>query len=249
MTTTKTKTKTPPPFLTTADLIRIHRERVGVSQSELGRRLGLSPQAVQHWERGKTRPRAQSLEDLAAALGVTPRDLISGASPDVPDVADRPDRVARHFAPANQVPTSLRVGSVAAIPRDGRVWMRPHEQQQGVVFMAVTAAWAASNIPEAKNPDALRLVEVATDAMSPTLVKGDILVIDTGITSIKQEAIYAIQDDLGEFFVRRVQRLPGGALSLLPDNPSYRPVEVQADEAESLTIVGRAVMAWNARRL
>ncbi|MFV3379642.1 XRE family transcriptional regulator [Pseudomonas sp. NY15354] len=47
------------------------REEAGLSQSELGRRLGLSAQAVQKWESGKSTPRNSKLASIASILGTT----------------------------------------------------------------------------------------------------------------------------------------------------------------------------------
>lgn len=60
--------------------IREQRIRVGLNQSELGRALGISPQAVQKWEDGKSSPRNNKLPELAAALSTSVRELIRGTA-------------------------------------------------------------------------------------------------------------------------------------------------------------------------
>ncbi len=42
-----------------------------MSQSDLARLLGVSPQTVQQWSKGKTSPRGGRLDDVAKALGVS----------------------------------------------------------------------------------------------------------------------------------------------------------------------------------
>ncbi|WP_232036135.1 LexA family protein [Burkholderia stabilis] len=51
------------------------REEAGLSQSDLARELGISPQAVQKWESGG-KPRPNRLSQIAAILGTSVRNLI-----------------------------------------------------------------------------------------------------------------------------------------------------------------------------
>ncbi|MCI0430134.1 MAG: helix-turn-helix transcriptional regulator [Rhodospirillales bacterium] len=52
--------------------LRLRRTLLGLSQGELGRRVGLTFQQIQKYERGANRIGASRLVDLAAALGVAP---------------------------------------------------------------------------------------------------------------------------------------------------------------------------------
>lgn len=61
---------------------RIRRGRIaqGYSLSELARRVGVSPQAVQQWEFGKTSPKGENLRKLSSILEFTPQYLQYGSS-------------------------------------------------------------------------------------------------------------------------------------------------------------------------
>ena len=48
------------------------RRHLNFSQSELARKVGVTPQAVQKWEKAKTVPRGYTLQKLADVLGVSP---------------------------------------------------------------------------------------------------------------------------------------------------------------------------------
>lgn len=54
------------------------REAAGLSQSELARRLSVSPQAVQKWESAQNVPRGKRLELLASILSTTVSYLMVG---------------------------------------------------------------------------------------------------------------------------------------------------------------------------
>lgn len=65
---------------TLADRIRASRKTAGLTQRELGRRAGVTSQAVGHWERGKTANlRLDHLFAIANALGVDAKWLALGA--------------------------------------------------------------------------------------------------------------------------------------------------------------------------
>ena len=55
--------------------IRELRERLGISQSELARRMGVKHTFVIQWETGKAMPAAAKLPKLAAILEVAIGDL------------------------------------------------------------------------------------------------------------------------------------------------------------------------------
>ena len=56
------------------------REAAGMSQRELGERIGISGPAVAMWESGENRPSLTNLEKLADVLGVS-IDAILGRDP------------------------------------------------------------------------------------------------------------------------------------------------------------------------
>jgi transcriptional regulator with XRE-family HTH domain len=59
------------------------RKKAGLTQAELGKRLGLSQRAIAHWELGDTTAplRPEQIEFLADACGVAAQQLILGAWP------------------------------------------------------------------------------------------------------------------------------------------------------------------------
>jgi len=60
------------------EALRRARERAGLSQNELARRVGLAAgDRISRWERGEARPRSpRTLHDVARALGVDARGLL-----------------------------------------------------------------------------------------------------------------------------------------------------------------------------
>lgn len=64
----------------TGDVIRALRERKGLTQEELAKRIFVSGKAVSKWETGKGYPDVSLLEPLAGALGISVIELLSGQS-------------------------------------------------------------------------------------------------------------------------------------------------------------------------
>ena len=63
------------------DLIRDHRLRAGLTQPELGNRIGIDRRQIQRIERGETDARLSWLLLIADALGVTLADLVGSRPP------------------------------------------------------------------------------------------------------------------------------------------------------------------------
>jgi transcriptional regulator with XRE-family HTH domain len=53
-----------------ADLLREARLRAGLTQSELGRRVGRPQSAIARWERGAVEPSLETLRELIRACGL-----------------------------------------------------------------------------------------------------------------------------------------------------------------------------------
>jgi DNA-binding XRE family transcriptional regulator len=54
--------------------LRTHRERLGLSQADFGRLLGVSAQTVYSWEREMSRPRVEQIAKIAAVRGLGKRE-------------------------------------------------------------------------------------------------------------------------------------------------------------------------------
>jgi len=81
--------------------IRDRRKALGLSQRELAARLGISFQAVQCWERGKTFPRKETLPRLLEIMQVGADWLVGTPSQTGPDISQiPPDVLARPLIPA-----------------------------------------------------------------------------------------------------------------------------------------------------
>lgn len=61
----------------TGELIRQARATAGMTQADLAKLLGVTPQAISQYERGIKNPKTETLKKIAAALGVPWYELLS----------------------------------------------------------------------------------------------------------------------------------------------------------------------------
>lgn len=71
-----TATQTIPGVGDLGENLRRARERLGLTQEEVGHWSGVHPTEVSRIEAGKRDPRVSTLERLAKAIGVSPSDLL-----------------------------------------------------------------------------------------------------------------------------------------------------------------------------
>jgi len=63
--------------------VRAVRQQLGISQAELGRRVGKTPGYISDLERGRRAPNLTTLGEIAEGLGVLPSMLVSAKVPQV----------------------------------------------------------------------------------------------------------------------------------------------------------------------
>ena len=69
---------------TLGDRLALARERQGLTQSQLARRLGLRVQTIRNWEADRSEPRANKLQMLAGFLNVSMVWLMTGEGAGAP---------------------------------------------------------------------------------------------------------------------------------------------------------------------
>jgi phage repressor protein C with HTH and peptisase S24 domain len=110
-------------------------------------------------------------------------------------------------------------------------------------YLAFQADWLRSR---GINPASARILTARGDSMEETIRDGDVLLIDTSIDRIRDNAIYIVV--YGEMvLVKRVHGRLNGSLQLISDNPRYPPEEVTPGEVDQLNIAGRVM--WFGRTI
>lgn len=121
------------------------------------------------------------------------------------------------------------------------------EQEDVVTRMEVDERWLR-RVATFTAVENLALITGKGDSMRPTFDDGDPLLVDRGVHDIKMDAVYvlAVNDDL---YIKRLQRRPDGSLLMLSDNPQYQPYHITNGEKNKVEVLGRVLLAWNAKRV
>lgn len=195
----------------------------GVSQGELARLVGVTPAAIQQIVNGKIK-RTRVFREIAVALGVA-EDWLNGES-------DRQERWSADWSDLKNIPYALLRDPerVQHLVDEAVEWIRVDEKLLGGV----------DQVPGRL----LQFVRNYDQTMLPTLLHGDILLIQSGYDRISSyDGIWLIAYG-GFFIVRRVIPLPSNRLKVVADNPVVPDIEV-ADE--DIMIIGKVV--WFCRAL
>lgn len=96
------------------------------------------------------------------------------------------------------------------------------------------------------NPRFARVLTAKGDSMEPTIRDGDVLLVDTSITNVHDNAIYIVVYN-GHTLVKRVNMLRNGSLTIISDNDRHPPEDVPLAEVPDLHIAGRVM--WFGRSI
>lgn len=84
----------------------------------------------------------------------------------------------------------------------------------------------------------LAIITAIGDSMEPTLSDGDIMLVDTSIDKIINDAIYIVQTD-HHLIVKRIQQALDGSLTIISDNQRYERQKISPEQAKNVKIAGR----------
>lgn len=240
----------------TASIIAEHRERLGLNQSELGRLLNVSPQAVQAWESGRSIPRPKKLLEISDALKIpshvllTASGLLSGSMSEI--------RERFGLMP----PTIESVSDGRIVPWDVGTPLDDDDVYVPFLEEVELSAGSPRTTIEMSSQRMLRFgkqtlhdqgvqldkaicVTVHGDSMSPLLPDGSIVGVDTGSTVVRDGKTYAINQS-GHLRVKMLHRLPDGGVRLRSFNREYHDEEYSLEEMDQrdISIIGRVF--WSA---
>lgn len=120
----------------------------------------------------------------------------------------------------------------------------PPEMNMVVDHMSLDANWVRQNLTYTKL-DNLKLISGRGDSMAPTIHKGDAVLVDAGITSVEEDAIYFFMMR-GQLQIKRIQRGLDG-LKIISDNTQYPAIEVPGEREDDIKILAQIIYWWTGR--
>ena len=118
-----------------------------------------------------------------------------------------------------------------------------------VDVMKVSKSWVNLELPSISSLDNLAILTSYGDSMYPTFSSGDLLFVDRGVTTIKDDAIYVFSID-NDIFVKRIIKNPiKKTLIAKSDNEAYGQFEIEEKDMQRMVVHGMIVYAWNKKKL
>lgn len=240
-----------------------------IRAAALARACGVKQPSVSDWLSGRTKNlEGANLLNAAKALNVSPEWLASGKGPmrllPSSDVLQESSTEKSYPSEKGEV-MHLRVATrrtsqdddVVLIPRldvkaKGGLGALAPANEFVIGSMSVTNSWIHQKLPRVSAKANLAVIEAYGTSMKPTIMSGDLLLVDMGVTDVKVEGIYILlrmNTPEPEIMVKRIQRKLDGGLIVKSDNrDEVDPETVEAYEiAEKIRVVGKVVWIWAGR--
>ncbi len=231
---------------------------VGLTQTALAKKIGVTQGAISHILVSNTR-NPRRLYEIARHLKTTPEYLIGET--DDPDMSQPPadflrDKFDSVTIPELDIGYSMGGGALLTEPDNGN-WngfdqaRTANESDDNIAHLPAQHDATMRTFPRAwleplikGRIDQVFIARGEGDSMQPTLLDGDVVIIDRAQDAIaQQDRLWAI--GYGELvMIKRVRRMPDGGYQINSDNPAVTPITAYDDE---MHVVGRVV--WIGRKV
>ncbi|GEK74215.1 XRE family transcriptional regulator [Halomonas halophila] len=206
--------------------LREERERLGLTQTELGEKAGVTKNTQRLYESDQRSPKADYLVAVEH-VGVDTRYVLMGTHEEgqgEKEPRDLPE-------PANEDLSPVAMYDIEAAAGDGRSLER--EEVESTMYFP-TEQLAAQGL----DPAQVVGVKVRGDSMDGTLADGDWVLVDRSSRDPHPEGVFLLLVH-GERRIKRVQRVAGGAWLLISDNPRYEKELIKPQDMKDVEILGR----------
>lgn len=215
-------------------------DRVG-GPIALARKAGLSRRVIDKYRTGESEPSRSRLVALAEAGDVSVAWLATGEGSMI--LGEAPAAEVRKGLAEDQAPfvhISGLNGDFVLVPRYDVEASAGHgafaDREQVVDYMAFREDWVRRTLRV--EPDNLVLITAVGDSMEPTIRAGDLMLIDTGVARIQDDAIYVLVKR-GELIVKRVQQFFNGTVAIKSDNDAYEEETIPPAGVDDVRVAGR----------
>lgn len=205
-------------------------------QKSAARIAGVTDEQLGKWRHGKARASFPALVRMSAAAGYSLDWLAFG------------DRGGKRSESVGTLPDDQLGDDFVLVPRydiqaaaGTGTWA---DEEHVVDHLAFRGDWLRRTI--GVDPRQLVLITAVGESMEPTIRAGDLLLVDTAVTSVIDDAIYVVVK-AGHLVVKRLQTFFNGAVSVKSDNPAYVEETISPADAPSLIVAGR--VRWIARMI
>ncbi|RDD63490.1 XRE family transcriptional regulator [Ferruginivarius sediminum] len=229
--------------------------RGATARAAFAEMLGVHPNSLAMYERGERLPDIDFLALFASQTGTPFSELLSLRLQNGSNEAARTAGQSGDWSVPGLGEQAMDWSPVAEEPGEGLVFLplyaaRPSAgggslaQPDDVVdHLAFKGSWVHEEL--GRNARDLAVLRASGDSMSPHIQDGDLVVVDTADQELQNGRIYVL-NIAGALVLKRLDFQPPATVRLCSDNPTFPAAELDADELQRLTIIGRAV--WRGGR-
>jgi len=217
--------------------VRARRIELGLSQTDLGEKVGMKQQGIQSIEDGKSE-RPRKLRELAVALETTQEWLLGEAEPTHFLVSEELRPVDKSVPVIGEVAAGLWL-EVGPMPEDPQEWL-PIMPVMGSRTKGVYSLRVRGNSMDKIAPEGAYIICLDIGESGAAVRDGDLVVVERR----------RVQEQLREVTVKRVRSTKRG-FELLPESndPRWKPIAWNRDEADGDTEIRViAHVEWVAHR-
>ena len=205
--------------------LKILRKSLGLTQTEFGKRIGMTMQGIQKWEKGKSKPQQSTIKALISTFNVNPDWLLNGTGEMFLDNTSRQQEVSDIISIPYYPEVSAAAGSGALVYDENSV---KHLQISSAIINISTG-------------DNVCLINATGNSMQPVIDDRDLLLVDLTHKDFIDEGIYVVRLE-NTLLVKRLQKIPNGIV-LISDNPQYEKIILNSDNfnENDAAIIGKVI--------
>ncbi|PYD08126.1 putative phage repressor [Pseudomonas syringae pv. pisi] len=222
----------------------------GLSQKDFANQHGLDASYLSQLLNGHRKLGEKAAATLEEKINLHPGSLVN---PEILSGSDTAEIIVPAVAPVDSRTVMQSLGfitiphlDVAASMGSGNV--PPDSQIEVIKDITVHLDWLKTQGLAFSRIENLAIITGDGDSMDGTFRDGDSLLVDRGITEIRTDAVYVFTLD-GDLYIKRLQRMTGGALRMISDNPLYPAIIIEGADLTKVHIQARVLLVWNAKKL
>nr|DAK57876.1 MAG TPA: Repressor protein CI [Caudoviricetes sp.] len=206
----------------------------GLSQAELARMTGLKQPSVFKIVSGQTL-NPKNIVEIATALGVDVNWLKTGEG----------EPIAQGSLISSLVSTDsdehhrFRVDYLDVQAAAGHSGIENADYPEVIQSIYFSKEGLLEIVGKSTN-DGIRLINVPTDSMVPTINKGDIVFVDTKVNYYTGEGVYFFLLN-GGAYIKRLMKLPTGVYRAISDNSVYPDFDISDELFDTAVIIGKFI--------
>ncbi len=204
------------------DRLKQIRKSLGYTQKAIAEAIGSKLRSWQDYEAGKKVPGSQVIAGLSH-LGINANWVLTGEGAIYIGGIDELDKTD-HLHTYTSIPHHTRPGDA-------------DDLKAAAINLSLSIKWLKH---KGLSPTDVVYIGMADDSMMPTILEGDLVIIDTRTNKLSGDGIYALIYG-GTLSVKRIQIGVDGCLMIHSDNGIYGKQRIKPDDVASLCIIGRVI--------